>query len=116
MRHLCNQVLEIREGHNRRSLSVIEQGGVFAGNAQVDGVFGVFEGHAAAPPAGRQPLVGGGEGTGDTAVAQKEPPNIGYIRLRVTSLGLGVVASIGPEAFLDLNAIGRIEPTGSGAY
>src|SRR5262245_4600767 len=62
MRHLRNQVLEIREGRDRRSLSVIEQGGVFAGNAQIDRMFGLFEGNPAAPPAERQPLVGRGEG------------------------------------------------------
>jgi len=113
MRHLRNQVLEIRERRDRRSLSVIEQGGVFAGNTQINRVFSPFEGDTAAAPAERQPLVGGGKGAGDAAVAQKQPPNAGDVRLRVSGLGMGEVASIRPEAFLDLDAIGRIAPANS---
>src|SRR5215471_10243651 len=112
MRHLRNQVLEIREGRDRRSLSVIEQGGVFAGNAQIDRMFGLFEGNPAAPPAERQPLVG----RGDAAVAQKEPLNAGDICRRISGLGMAEVASIRPEAFLDLDAIGRMEPADSSGY
>src|SRR5690349_820302 len=63
-----NQVLEILEGRDRRSRSVIEQGGVFTGNAQIDRMFGLFEGNPAAPPTERQSLVGRGEGAGDAAV------------------------------------------------
>src|ERR1051325_3091829 len=81
--HLIEQVHEIVECSDRRSGSMLDQRHVFARHAQGDRTLDTFQENTAVMPASRQSRVGGGEGTGDTTVAQKDSPYSRDVRLGI---------------------------------
>jgi hypothetical protein len=114
--HLVNQALEIREGGDGRSLSIIDQSDIFTGNSQVNRTLGALQGNSTAVPVGRQSLVGRGKGTRNTAMTQKKLPDGGNIGVRIIGLGFGLVALVGPEAFPDLEEARRMQTADPGAH
>src|SRR5262249_58596178 len=84
-------------------------------HAKPDGTLYTLQGNTAAMPASCQSRVGWREGTGDTAVAQKDSPYGRDVRLRIIGLGLRHAALVGPEAGLDLKETRRGEPADTGA-
>src|ERR1700688_531889 len=99
-----DQFLEVMERRNRRGRSTVDQRDVFTDDSQKDGALGTFGSDATPVPGASQLFIGGGEGTADARMAEKNALDRGHVRFGIAAIQPRGSAFIGPETILNLNA------------